>query len=168
MHHFTDYSGLPVTLTFDPKQYTKILAGHVLVFAFWNNQLLFTLHTKRGIELPGGKVEPGESSIMAAIRETYEETGCILGAIEKVGQYSINQTLIKDIFIAKVERQTDYSQEGTVGGLVLFDELPLDVKADERFSPFLKDDVYPLTLDYLRNHPYFPTKLHSSISTERK
>ncbi|MGC5325641.1 NUDIX domain-containing protein [Brevibacillus sp. SYSU BS000544] len=156
MYHFTDYSGLPVTLTFDPKIYIERLARHVLVFAFWNDKLLFTLHTKRGIELPGGKVEAGESSIVAAIRETYEETGCILSAIEKVGQYTVNHTIVKDIFIAKVERQTNYSLEGTVGGLVLFDELPLDIKADERFSPFLKDDVYPLTLQHLRSHPFCP------------
>lgn len=157
MYHFTDYSGLPVTLTFDPKVYTERMAGHVLVFAFWNEKLLFTLHTKRGIELPGGKVEPGESSMIAAIRETYEETGCILSAIEKVGQYTVNQSLVKDIFIAKVESQTAYALEGTVGGLVLFDELPLEiVKTDERFSPFLKDDVYPLTLQQLRSHPFCP------------
>lgn len=159
MFEFMDDYGLPVTLTFDATIYSKRTAGHVLVFAFYQDKLLFTLHTKRGIELPGGKVEPGETSIVAAIRETYEETGCILSAIEKVGQYTVDNTIVKDIFIAKVEKELPYEKEGSVGGLVLFDEIPRDVKTDSRFSRFLYDQVYPLSLEHIKSHPFYPASL---------
>lgn len=162
MYDFQDDFGLPVTLTYDESIYSKRQAGHVLIFAFYQDKLLFTLHTKRGIELPGGKVEPGESSIAAAIRETYEETGCVLSAIEKIGQYTVNETIVKDIFIAKVEKEVPYKREGSVGGMVLFNEIPRDVKTDPRFSRFLYDEVYPRTLERIQAHPYFPVHLTSN------
>ncbi len=36
--------------------------------------------------VPGGKVEPGESSEEAAVREAYEETGVIVRATRSLGQ----------------------------------------------------------------------------------
>ncbi|UFJ41947.1 NUDIX domain-containing protein [Brevibacillus humidisoli] len=156
MYFFEDDFGKPVSLTFDEEIYRQRPAQHVLIFPFHNGKLLFTVHTLRGIELPGGKVEPGETSMAAAVRETYEETGCTLTAIEKIGQYVVDHTLVKDIFVARVEEKVAEMREGTVGGTVMFDEIPEDVKGDPRFSRFLYDDVYPLTLSYLRSHNLIP------------
>lgn len=47
------------------------------ILAFNQNRELLTV-TRRGttiLSLPGGKVDPGESDVQAAIRETIEETG---------------------------------------------------------------------------------------------
>ncbi|MBO8162288.1 MAG: NUDIX domain-containing protein [Brevibacillus sp.] len=158
MYIFEDHFGKPVSLTFDEEIYRRRPAQHVLIFPFYNGKLLFTVHTERGIELPGGKVEPGETSIAAAVRETYEETGCTLSAIEKIGQYVVDGTLVKDIYVAKVEDKVAEMRGGTVGGTVLFDEIPEDVRGNPRFSPFLYDDLYPLTLSYLRSHNLIPEK----------
>ena len=49
--------------------------NHVLAIPIFQNQLLFTKHSKRGIEFPGGKVEINETSQQAIARELYEETG---------------------------------------------------------------------------------------------
>ncbi len=155
MYLFEDDFGLPVTLTFDEREYRQP-AGHVLVFAVYEGKLLFTIHTRRGIELPGGKVEPGETSLEAAVRETYEETGCTLSSIQQIGQYTIDGTIVKDIFFATVDKQVQHIRGGTVGGMILFDEIPENVKGDPRFSRFLYDDVYPLTLAYLRSRGLLP------------
>lgn len=157
MYSFQDDFGVPMTLTFDEEIFSRRPAGHVLVFAVYESKLLFTLHTKRGIEIPGGKVEPGETSLAAAVRELYEETGFALASIEKIGQYTVGDTIVKDIFFARAERQIEAMIGGTVGGVITFDTIPLHVKGDSKFSRFMYDDVYPLTISYLASRGLLPT-----------
>ncbi len=156
MYSFQDDFGFPVTLTFDESVYVKRQAKHVLVFAFYEQKLLCTVNTERGIELPGGKIEPNETSIAAAIRETYEETGYALSAIKKIGQYTVNETLVKDIYVATVEQFVTEMLGGSVGGSMLLEEIPATLKDRPEFSRYLYDDVYPLTLQYIREHHLLP------------
>jgi 8-oxo-dGTP diphosphatase len=154
MYSFTDDFGLPVTLTYDPAVYRQREAKHVLIFPFLDGKLVFTRHHSRGIELPGGKVEPEETSLAAAVRETFEETGCILLAIERIGQYVVNKVMVKDIYIARVDRIVEQAKGTDAAGAIMFDRIPENVKGDPRFSRYLYDDVYPLTLQRIRSHPY--------------
>ncbi|WNC12798.1 NUDIX domain-containing protein [Brevibacillus brevis] len=154
MHAFQDDFGLPVKLTFDPAEYARHEARHVLVFAFCKGKLLFTRHRTRGIELPGGKIEPGESSLAAAVREAYEETGAILDGIERIGQYTIDGSMCKDIYVARALQYADTPTGSDVAGTVVFDDIPLHVKGNPAFSRLLYDDVYPLALAKVRSHPY--------------
>jgi 8-oxo-dGTP diphosphatase len=150
MHTFFDDFGLPVTLTFDPQVYRQRTAAHVLVFPFYEGKLLFTRHRQRGIELPGGKVEPGETSLGAAVRETYEETGYSLLSIERIGQYVINHSMIKDIYLGLVDRKVGDPTGTDVSGAILMDPIPEHVKGNPLFSRFLYDDVYPMTLAHIQ------------------
>lgn len=153
MYAFHDDFGLPVTLTFDPHVFRQQEAHHVLIFAFWNKALLFTRHRTRGIELPGGKVEPGESSLAAAVRETYEETGAILDGIERIGQYTIDGSMRKDIYVARV-LSCDMSPSGKdVSETIVMEEIPASVHGNPVFSRLLYDDVYPLALVQALAHP---------------
>lgn len=154
MYAFSDDFGLPVTLTFDPAEYRQHEARHVLIFAFWNGKLLFTRHRTRGIELPGGKVEPDESSLAAAVRETSEETGAILEGIERIGQYTINKEMRKDIYVGRVLHSSMQPSGSDVLESILFDEIPMHVKGNPLFSRLLYDDTYPLALAEALRHPY--------------
>ncbi|MGE5704255.1 MAG: NUDIX domain-containing protein [Clostridia bacterium] len=156
MYQFLDHFGKTVTLTFDPAVYRERKADHVLVFPFYQGQLLFTIHTERGIELPGGKVEPGETTMAAAARETFEETGYTLTALRKVGQYTVDAFIVKDIFVAEVEKFVKEMVGGNVGGALLYRDIPETLKNSTQFSRTLQDDVYPLTLAYLRAHDLIP------------
>ncbi|KQL44151.1 nucleoside triphosphatase [Brevibacillus choshinensis] len=154
MHAFRDDFGLPVELTFDPSDYRQNEARHVLIFPFWQGKLLFTRHRTRGIELPGGKIEPGESSLAAAVREVYEETGAVLEGIERIGQYTIDNYMIKDIYVARVLHYTEIPSGTDVAQTILFDTIPTEVKGDPQFSRLLYDDVYPLALAHASGHRF--------------
>lgn len=146
MHAFQDDFGLPVELTFDPAVYRQFEARHVLIFPFWQGKLLFTRHRTRGVELPGGKIESGESSLAAAVREVYEETGAVLDGIERIGQYTVDRSLRKDIYVAHVLDYAKTPSGSDVAETVIFDTCPTDVKGKPPFSRLLYDDVYPLAL----------------------
>ncbi|MDF2679995.1 MAG: ytkD [Brevibacillus sp.] len=154
MHAFQDDFGLPVELTFDPRDYRQNEARHVLILPFWQGKLLFTRHRTRGIELPGGKIEPGESSLAAAVREVYEETGAVLEGIERIGQYTIDHSMVKDIYIARVLQYTEIPTGTDVAQTVLFDTFPAEVKGNPQFSRLLYDDVYPLALAHTSTHRF--------------
>ncbi|WP_312114059.1 NUDIX domain-containing protein [Brevibacillus reuszeri] len=154
MYAFIDDFGLPVTLTFDAAEYREHAARHVLIFAFWRGKLLFTRHRTRGIELPGGKVEPGESSLAAAVREVHEETGAILDGLERIGQYTIATDMRKDIYVAKALDFNPHPSGNDVDGALFFEEIPCTVKGDPSFSRLLYDDIYPLSLEQALRHPF--------------
>lgn len=50
-------------------------AAYVYVIAFKRDKFLMVRHARRSWEMPGGKVEEGETPEMAAAREFFEETG---------------------------------------------------------------------------------------------
>src|SRR5258708_2000747 len=61
------------------------LIATAFVLAFSEDSLLQTHLVKRGWDLIGGHIEPGESPAEAAKREAYEESGAILGELHLLG-----------------------------------------------------------------------------------
>jgi 8-oxo-dGTP diphosphatase len=150
---FLDCSGFKVNLTFNPTLFLE--PTDVLILPFYQGSLIMTKHKKRGIELPGGKIKGDETPLAAAVREVYEECGARLSSIKLVGQYSIPEFnkvgLIKNIYLANVS-QLDANEFCTdTLGPVIFDEIPTDVSKNE-FSPYIQDNVYPLTMEYLHTN----------------
>ncbi|WP_158217635.1 NUDIX domain-containing protein [Lottiidibacillus patelloidae] len=154
MKSFTDHSGYKVNITFNSAVFSE--PSDVLIFPLYNEGIILTNHKERGIELPGGKIKNNESAIDAAVREVYEECGASLSSIQLIGQYSIPDFnasgLVKSIFVAKVSELNAIKQTTDTYGPVIFETLP--TTADlmrEDFSPYIKDEVYPLTINHIRS-----------------
>jgi 8-oxo-dGTP diphosphatase len=136
-----------IELTLYPNPSEIKLAGHVVILALYQNQLLFTKHKDRGIEWPGGKVEPMETPLQAAIRELSEETGGQASSIWFLGQYKATREsgnhdhFIKNIYVADVDfLAPSHTGEDTYGPILV----PYDVNptAEEGFSPLVMDQVF--------------------------
>jgi 8-oxo-dGTP diphosphatase len=154
METYRDLFGNTVYLTFDPNEFEN--AGHVLILPFYHGQLVFARQRERGIELPGGKVEKGETPLAAAVRETYEEIGASLSEIRLIGQYIVdlpNGRMVKAIYTALVDQLHPIPFDTDTLGPVIFESIPIDVKENPEFSPYMKDEVYPRTLEYLGLKP---------------
>lgn len=53
-------------------------------------EIVFVNNKKRGkIEIPGGHIEKGETAEMAAVREAFEETGCVVADLQPIGFLSM-------------------------------------------------------------------------------
>lgn len=100
--HETSASYVPVknklTLThLSPKDVigdvTKWTASYVL--AFNGDSLVLANNLRRGIEISGGHIEPGETPEQAAVREGREETGAVIGKVTPLVR-------------ATIETETDY------------------------------------------------------------
>lgn len=61
-----------------------------VIAAMYNSKWIFVRHHLRAtFEIPGGHIEPGETSHEAACRELMEETGAELFTIQCVATYSV-------------------------------------------------------------------------------
>lgn len=139
-----------ILLTFNKERFIE--PDFVLVYAFYEEQLLFTHHRERGWELPGGTRQLNEWSVMTAIREVYEETGAELASLEPIGQYLISypdqSPQAKTIYVAQIAGFYPLPGGFETDAIRLFNPAPCPdlVRTDLEFSLLLKDDVYRLSL----------------------
>lgn len=67
-----------------------------------NNEILLIHGPKRGWEIPGGRVEEGESISAAAIRETKEETGIDIEIVKYCGIFqNVRESVCNTLFIGR-------------------------------------------------------------------
>ncbi|WP_158736506.1 RNA deprotection pyrophosphohydrolase [Alteribacillus sp. YIM 98480] len=153
---FLDYYQNEVQLAFEKDPFSET-PGHVWVVCRYQNQWLLTLHPRRGIEFPGGKVEPGEMADRAARREVWEETGGKVARLFQVGQYKVHgkaETVVKNIYYAEIkeiEKKANYME---TKGPVVLQTLPKDFKNNTAYSFIMKDEVLPRTMMYLEEEGF--------------
>ncbi len=121
---FTDLHGLQVDLSFSRGEF-EVEPKHVLVFLKHENKWLCTIHKRRGVEVPGGKLEDGETLEEAAIREVFEETGVHVKNLQWFAEYAVHDEVkfCKTVFTAQFAGQEhiEFDLE-TSGMLWLTDE----------------------------------------------
>ncbi|WP_091499548.1 RNA deprotection pyrophosphohydrolase [Amphibacillus marinus] len=148
MYSFKDYYQNTVKLSFEFNPFSTN-PRHVFVICRLNNSWLLTKHRGRGLEFPGGKVEPGETAQQAAIREIKEETGGLVKKISYLGQYCVDgksELVIKNIYFAqilKLELQDTYYE---TDGPILLDVLPSNLINQKLYSFIMKDKVLEKSL----------------------
>lgn len=117
---------------------------HVWVICRFHEQWLLTLHSRRGLEFPGGKVEKSEHADDAARREVEEETGAHIGRLFPIGQYRVdgrNESIIKNIYYAEIDRIELKNSYLETRGPHFISRLPDSIATDRRYSFLMKDRV---------------------------
>ena len=152
MYEFEDIHHNNVVFSFEDHPFSEE-PKHVWVICSYEGKWLLTHHRNRGLEFPGGKVEPGESALDAAIREVREETGGKVSTIKYVGQYRVSgkeKTIIKNVYFAKVEELIKQETYYETYGPIRLDSLPGNIKQNDKYSFIMKDDVLTLSLNRIK------------------
>ncbi|WP_249871144.1 RNA deprotection pyrophosphohydrolase [Oceanobacillus saliphilus] len=153
---FRDYYNNEVNLSFDDHPFSKY-PKHVWVICKYKEKWLLTKHKERGLEFPGGKVEEGETAKEAAIREVMEETGGTIQEISYIGQYMVdgrNDTVIKNVYFAKIDKLTEQETYYETDGPILHKYIPAKVKYIKKYSFIMKDGVLEHCMKFIKENRF--------------
>lgn len=95
-----------------------------------NNEILLIYGSKRGWEIPGGRVEEGESLSTAVVRETKEETGIDIEIIKFCGLFqNVKESVFNTLFFGRpIAGQFNTSDESLEIGYFSIEEALNKVK----------------------------------------
>lgn len=151
---FRDYYNNEVKLSFEDHPFSED-PRHVWVICMHKDQWLLTKHKERGLEFPGGKVEPGETAKDAAIREVMEETGGTIQHINYIGQYMVDgrsDTVVKNVYFAIVNKLLEQDTYYETDGPILLNDIPGKVKYIKKYSFIMKDGVLENCMKYIKTN----------------
>ena len=151
MFTFFDENGCKCELSFREGPF-EIEPKHVLVFVFHEGKWLCTINKKRGVEFPGGKVEPGETLEEAAIREVYEETAVQISDLKWFAYYVVHDTttFCKAVFTGRVDRIDEFVEEHETLGMTWLTCEQLENHSNLSF--YMKDEGMKKMLQEVKHH----------------
>jgi 8-oxo-dGTP diphosphatase len=159
VYRFEGSQGGTVCLSFNREDWIR--PNTVLIVPFYQGQIVFAKHEKRGWELPGGTIEAGEFPIQAAIRELFEETGAEAEALEQVGQYILDhpareEPMVKSIFVARVSKLHTLPTGFETTEIRCLPDFPewQAICENASYSFIMKDRVYLYIVEHVKHHPY--------------
>lgn len=153
MFSFTDLNGFQVDVSFTRGKFT-MASKHVLVFLKHENKWLCTLHKRRGVEFPGGKLEHGETLEEAAIREVFEETGVHVKNLQWFAEYVVHDDCLfcKTVFIAQFAGQEEIAFDLETSGMTwLTDE---ELASHPNLSFYMKDEGMQKMLEEVKRYDH--------------
>ncbi|MBS1716398.1 MAG: NUDIX domain-containing protein [Armatimonadetes bacterium] len=108
---------------------TPIRAFAALMFPWCEDKVLVCDIDRRGWCIPSGRVEPGESSMEAALREAREEGGAIMSDVQYIGCYQMasdSEVRWADVFVGNIKELVEITHRTESLGrkLVGLEELP--------------------------------------------
>ncbi|MGE5419576.1 MAG: NUDIX hydrolase [Chloroflexota bacterium] len=123
--------------------YSVIAARHIGRWIFVRH------HLRTTTEIPGGHIEPGESSHEAACRELMEETGAVLYSIECVATYSVSmngETGWGRLYFAEVTELGPVPDNSEIAEVIFSDDFQ-----ERNTHPEIQPKLFARVLEYLNS-----------------
>lgn len=120
----------------------KVNFSYVVIISKYMGKFLFVRHKNRiTLEIPGGKIEHGETAYEAAHRELAEETGATIFSLKKVFYYEVSIPLKTDYGMVFVSNVTQKSAD-----------LKFEISELYELNEFPKNSTYPTIQQKIFSH----------------
>jgi 8-oxo-dGTP diphosphatase len=125
------------------------LTYSVICARFMERWVYVRHHLRNTYEIPGGHIEPGETSDDAASRELMEETGALLFSIKCVATYSVtrgNVTGWGRLYLADITEIGPVPDKSEIAEVIFSDGFP-----ENNTHPEIQPRLFEKVMEYMRS-----------------